>query len=161
MQWHTVHSDISFTLDEPVNGILPFLDLSITVVNRKFTHTLYTKRCHSDCVIPWTSHHPIHMKLNVLRNELRRAERNGSNEAEKRKGMDLITNRYRRNGYPLQVIRHSRKSLLRSLRRTDYRKTDNKRKVYVTLPFCDDNPSERNQEAYQETQSFRACFHLF
>lgn len=136
-----IHSNITFTLESPTDGKLPYLDLLLRRPtdknNCKLISSLYYKPCHSNAVIPWDSHHPRYMKINIFKNELRRAIRNGSGIAQQQEGMEGIASRYRANGYPSSVIRRATRSLQsNSVSRPERADTE---KVFISLPFMNDN----------------------
>ena len=140
-----VHPSIEFTIEEPTNDCLPYLDVMVRRNIDCFSTTLYVKPSHSGSVIPWTSHHPRHLIINVLRNELRRAIRNGSGPEEKRQGTDIIKQRYLNFGYPNKVINN----VLHQLRRQQPRRfeTNEERKVFLTLPFISEQQSREVRRA--------------
>ena len=66
-----IHPDIVFTIEKSVNNSPPYLDVLVSAKEKHFVTTLYAKPAHSGCVIPWTSHHPKYILINILKNELR------------------------------------------------------------------------------------------
>ena len=102
-----IHPNIIFTIEEPVNNSIPFLDVRVTIREGILSHELYSKPSHSGATIPWCSHHSRSLLFNILKNELRRATRNGSGPAEVDRGRRLITQRYAGNGYPSRTIQRA------------------------------------------------------
>ena len=102
-----VHPNIVFTIEQPVNGTLPFLDVLLSHHEDRFSYRLYVKPSHSGAVIPWDSHHPRSMIINILKNEMRRATRNGSGPLQIEEGRNIISKRYKANGYPEHAIKRA------------------------------------------------------
>jgi len=97
-------------------------------------------------VIPWLSHHPRSMLFNILRNELRRAQNNGSNQERKAKGVEKIKERFLANGYPAHIID-------RAILQNDQVKETRPRtkKCFLTLPFLSE------KQAREVKASLRRC----
>lgn len=99
-----VHPNIVFTIEEPMNESIPYLDVKLNRSEDGFTYQLYSKSTHSGAVIPWSSQHPRSLLFNILKNEVRRATKNGSRPQEIQNGRNLITIRYAANGYSRRTI---------------------------------------------------------
>ena len=72
---NSLNKAIQFTMEQPTNDSIPFLDTMVTL-NRdtnKFTTRLYVKPIHSECITPWDSHGPISAKRGLLIGEIKRA----------------------------------------------------------------------------------------
>lgn len=143
-----VHPNICFTLETPVDRELPFLDVKLKIDDntRKFKTTFYHKSCHSNAVIPWSSHHPRHVKINVLKNDIQRAIRNGSEMALQMDGVKTIASRYSANGYPPGLIQRTLRSAFRdggARNRSKRSETESEvcksDKIFISLPFMKDN----------------------
>ena len=74
------------------------------------------------------------MKKNILKNELRRAIRNGSDEEQKEIGIEAISTRYHAYGYPSRVIRRTLRNV-----RSDRVKSETQEKIFISLTFMNDN----------------------
>ncbi len=68
------HSDINLTVEEELNGSLPFLDIIITrpdttkvPVPRKYSLGIYRKPTHSNRYVHFSSAHPFSLKRNIVR----------------------------------------------------------------------------------------------
>ena len=65
--------NIKFTYEEESEGSLPFLD---TLMVRKEDGTIkllvYRKKTHTDQYLNFSSHHPLHQKLGVIKTQLDR-----------------------------------------------------------------------------------------
>ena len=128
-----VHSHINFTIEEAQGNSLPFLDVLVEVSEQQFTTTLYAKPSHSRSVIPWTSHHPRYQLINILKNELRRALRNGSGPMEKNRGVQLLKERYMNFGYPPAVFHSALKQV--TSRNPPRPQKPKPKKLFLSLPF--------------------------
>ncbi|MEL7308687.1 MAG: hypothetical protein AAGK05_13000, partial [Pseudomonadota bacterium] len=139
-QCNDVHPNICFTFEAPVNGELPYLDVKLKIGDKgnKFVTTLYQKPCHSNAVIPWSSHHPRHVKINILKNDIQRAIRNGSDIDLQKEGVKHITSRYSANGYPTRLIRRTLYNARHHENSAETKVCKNNR-VFISLPFLNDN----------------------
>jgi hypothetical protein len=126
-----VHPDLSFTMEHPCGGEIAFLDLLLHLNGNRFAYSLYAKDSRSAHVIPWSSHHPRSFLRNIIRNEMKRAINNGSGPSEKARGIKLMEQRYRSNGYPHKVIRKA----ISEARRPSIPKEAGYRKIYLSLPY--------------------------
>ena len=154
-----VHPHISFTIEEPKYNSLPYLDLLVTAKNGSFTTTLYSKPMHSGSVIPWTSHHPRRFLLSVLRNELKRAIRNGTGPEEEERGIQLLRTRYLNYGYPPRII----SKILNQVRSGPSKPRSNEpsKPVFLSLPFISERQVREVRSAIKRcgmNNNLRVCF---
>ncbi len=68
---NTFSADIQFTLKEPVNNEMPFLDTLVTHTKDGFNTTLYIKSIHSRHILPWQSDVPSSRKLATIATEVK------------------------------------------------------------------------------------------
>jgi hypothetical protein len=71
--WHT-----NIKLDYKISQSLPFLDVLLTNNNGILLTSVYHKPAAEPYVIPFTSDHPRHVFINIIRNSLTRAIRYSS-----------------------------------------------------------------------------------
>jgi hypothetical protein len=142
-----VHPDILFTIEQPVNNKLPFLDLTVERQGGKFSFSLFSKTCHSGNVIHWSSCHPRSTLFNILKNEIRRAIRNSSGSSERALSMQTISERFAANGYPRQVIKNAIKSVIAK----EAPRREETKKVFLTLPFQSEKQTQAVRRALRRT----------
>lgn len=134
---NTVNSAIRFTHEEAQQGSLPFLDTTVTYVTAAstFSTALYVKPCHSNTTLHFDSHVPLQRKINLLRSERLRAERNSSTPAVFERGLRLLRARFLSNGYPVSLVaRH----LMSAQGRTPCRRHGEEQQqstVFLRIPF--------------------------
>ena len=100
---NSVNRFITFTLEEPENDSLPYLDVLVTKENHDFSFKLFTKPLHSGCCLPFDAFVPNSRKKCLITSEVKRARRNTSNP-NKADSEHIIKERLQRNGYPPQFI---------------------------------------------------------
>ena len=105
---NTVNKFIQFTLEEPVNSELPFLDTLVTLNNNVFKLSLYIKPTHSGTCLPFNSFVPTTRKKCLIISETLRCNiiAPGDNES-----LGRIDDRFKRNGYPSKFIIETRKKI--------------------------------------------------
>lgn len=72
---NSLNPAIKFTLENPEQSRLPFLDTMITLHHNtgSYSSTLYAKPIHRQCINPWDSHGPSPKKKGILIGEIKRA----------------------------------------------------------------------------------------
>ncbi|XP_072017161.1 uncharacterized protein [Amphiura filiformis] len=101
---------IKFTYEQEQDGSIPFLD---TLITRKSDGSLklsiYRKKTHTDQYLQFSSHHPLHQKLGVVRTLLDRSESLVTEEADRQKEETNIREALSGCGYPDWSIKKSNK----------------------------------------------------
>lgn len=69
IKWlNTLHKNIKFTFEtQDQDGNLPFLDLSLSILNSSLSYNIYRKPTNTTHVIPFHSNHPLQQKLASFR----------------------------------------------------------------------------------------------
>ena len=130
-----IHPNISFTIEEPTTKELPYLDILLNFQHDRVAFTLYTKSCESRCVIlPWISQQPRTVKINAIRNDFRRAISHGSNDILSRRGLNIIKQKYRQNGYPQALLKRIERSA-----NFPVKKKQELKKLFLTMPYKNEN----------------------
>ena len=92
---------IKSTFEKETSGTIPFLD---TLIVRKPDGTVkllvYRKATHTDQYLNFTSHHPLHHKLGVIRTLLDRMDRVVTEDEDKRHEEETIKKALSMCGYP-------------------------------------------------------------
>ena len=100
-----VEDSIKFTVEEEVDGCLPFLDISIKHhTDGSLSTSVFRKKTHTDKYLDFESHHPLTHKKAVVSTLLCRAFTHMSDRVSETKEIRHVTNALRRNGYPQWLI---------------------------------------------------------
>ena len=124
---------------------VPYLDTLITVSpTGMYSTELYFKPMASPIIIHFTSAQPMQAKLAVLRSELTRAKRRGSNDEAVARGIQKVTEIFRSNGYPLKIIKRTIFQATK-MHTGNSQRSKNKAEhmTYISLPFIDDDLSRK------------------
>ena len=106
---NSIHPCISFTLELPINNMLPFLDCNVSRGSNSFMHELYIKPTHSGTCLPFSSHVPQSRKKNLVKAEFDRATRNSSS-CKVTQSVTKIDSKLLANGYPPSFIEKFKKA---------------------------------------------------
>jgi len=99
-----VNDSIQFTLEKPNDSCaLPFLDILVQY-NPTLVTSLYIKPFNSEAIMNFHSSVPKDRKVNLLRSEIQRAERNSSNVTERERSKKRIVRKFQLNQYPQKFI---------------------------------------------------------
>lgn len=134
-----VNPRIKFTIENETDRSVPFLDMILirTRDNRIITDW-YVKPMASQRYIHYLSFHPIHMKINLIRNLKTRVNRI-SHSTFRDRNLTKLENILTENGYPktfLRRILYNNPDRLPQLEREENEDNLND-KIYVTLPQAD------------------------
>ena len=95
---NNIDSNINFTMEEPDNKTIAFLDTKVTVKNDGSTKIqVYRKPTLTNQYLIWDSNHPMEHKRSVIRTLLRRAV--VSEEQDKREEKEHVRKVLKRSGY--------------------------------------------------------------
>ena len=98
------HPKIVFTLEREKNGILPFLDLSITRLPDRLITKVYRKETHTQKYAHWKSNLSKNCKLGVLKGLIHRAHLFCDLKEDLLSELDLLRNVFISNGYPRRLV---------------------------------------------------------
>ena len=100
-----VENSINFTVEDEVDGCLPFLDV---LVKRRedgsISTSVFRKKTHTDKYLDFTSHHPLTNKLAVVNTLLCRAKSHSSDKQSEIAEVDHVTKALKHNGYPRWIL---------------------------------------------------------
>ena len=131
-------NSIKFTHEEEAEGKIPFLD---TLICRKEDGSVklqvYRKKTHTDQYLNFTSQHPLHQKLGVIRTLLDRKEAIITEEADKKEEEDKIKNALSQCGYPKWAVEKVENQMTEKVRNKGGKKENNKEKSngMVVIPY--------------------------
>jgi hypothetical protein len=132
-----VTGNIKFTCEEEEDGKIPFLDTLIVKKDDGSVKLLvYRKKTHTDQYLNFTSHHPLHQKLGVIRTLLYRKDTIVTEEADKLNEEIHIINALKNCGYPDWSVKSVKEKMTSSeIKRKDKNKTGEKSKGLVVIPY--------------------------
>ena len=132
-------NSIKFTHEEETDGSIPFLD---TQLERKEDGSVkvkvYRKKTHTNQYLAFTSHHPLHQKLGVVRTLLDRCEGIVTEEIDRKEERDTIKNALATCGYPAWTMTSVQSKLEEKGGKKERKKKDNekdKSRGMVVLPY--------------------------
>lgn len=122
------HTNIKFTIEEPTNGSLPYLDTRLTVKDNKLITDWYCKPTSRNRILNFLSAHNVNMKINTAKGLLNRIF-SLSNECFWDKNEEIATNILLKNNYPGNLIKNLLSLVKRNLRSTNM--------LHITTPVTD------------------------
>jgi len=125
-----VNAAIKFTLEEPTNDVLPFLDLKVQLNVSSFTTSLHVKPLHSGTYLPFDSFCPLDRKRSLVKSELLRSKRNSS-EFNQIASKNIIRKRLQNNLYTEKFI----DSVVSRQNNNDHNATQTEYKSFLRLPY--------------------------
>jgi hypothetical protein len=102
--YNKYHPSIQFTFEFPTEGVLPFLDLALSLQNGCISYSHYQKPTQSNRIIPFSTHSPLSYKLSSLKGESRRIYRNTQDKATLPELYSKVKAKYFHAGYPLHLL---------------------------------------------------------
>ena len=163
--FNAVNDSIQFSLEVPEKGeALNFLDLAITIEDKKIDYGWYSKPCHSDNSLQSDSWLPRHMKINFLCNYVRNVAEKCSSAANRKIAFQKLKSRLAKNGYK----NFDPEKLSMS---ANTRKKDCENQVFFKLDFINDRHRKRInnvlskynwniQLVTQPAKNLKQCFKL-
>ena len=132
---------IKFTYEEEAEGRIPFLD---TLIVRKEDGSVkllvYRKKTHTDQYLDFSSHHPLHQKLGVIRTLLDRCNSLVTEDKDREREEQHITKALQQCRYPTWAITQVKKDMQQK-RKAEQKKekqritTKEKSKGLVVIPY--------------------------
>lgn len=124
---------IKFTLENPRNSSLPFLDVLVKIEqDGRPLFSVYRKETHTNCYVHWFSQHSISTKRGILKGQFLRAF-NICSPASLDKEIDNIRNIFGNLSYPTHFIN----KILRDTKSSFYgaKEKITSKKIYVSAPL--------------------------
>ena len=114
---NSLRPSIQFTMERENNNKIPFLDVQIEKTEGGFRTSVYRKPTATGRYLNFQSHHPDTVKKGIVRCLQDRAATISTDEPTRRREMSLLTDTFRRNGYPSGFIEQkSRRNYQQQLR---------------------------------------------
>ena len=137
---NTIDSTVSikFTYEEETEGSIPFLD---TLIVRKADGTVkllvYRKKTHTDQYLNFSSHHPLHQKLGVVRTLLDRCGNLVTEEQDRIQEQNKVQDALKVCGYPKWTFEKVKEQIRtkQAKPKTKPKDYENKSKGMVVLPY--------------------------
>ena len=115
------HQRIKFTMEEEVNGSLPFMDIRFSRQNdNHLAREVYKKPTHTSRYVTYDSHHPTSVKSSIVQGLAQRAIMVSSDPISWDKELRRISTAMAWNGYPKKIVD---KAINRQMRRPSMRQT--------------------------------------
>ena len=128
---NSVNSHIQFTHEEESEGKLPFLDTLVRKDAEGFLHTsVYRKPTHTNQLLHFDSHHPLHQKIGVVKTLTRRAMNVSSDDDSLNTEKKVLKEAFQGCGYPDWAIRSGK-----ALNIHQERQNQEDYKGYVSIPY--------------------------
>ena len=101
---NTNHENIKFTFETEVNGILPFLDIFISMKSSSFDTTTYYKKTYTGILTNFTSFTSMKHKIGHVKTLVDRAFKINSSYTNLHNNLLTIKDNLQRNGFPLLFV---------------------------------------------------------
>jgi hypothetical protein len=137
------HPNIKFTHEEQENNTLPFLDVLVTIHNKKLISRVYRKKTFTGVYLNWNSLTSKRYKIGLINCLLDRTWNICSSTILFHDEMEKLKSILLKNDYPIEIIdRAIEKFLNRKMGQSNKKTNVPKPKVTLTLPYLDDQKTE-------------------
>jgi len=146
------HHSIKFTIEkENKENSLPMLDLKLIRKDKKIVTDIYRKPTHTDHNLQWSSHHPVHQKIGIVRTLMNRANTLIKDEHFRRIEKEKVKVALRRCGYPEWALKEGDIQSKKKDQNKEGNDQENETrpKGIAVLPYMK-GVSERLQRAYRK-----------
>ena len=130
---NTISQATQFTVEVPKDHSLAYLDVWLEHKHSRFLTSLYVKPIHSGHCLPADSWVSRKRKEGLMVNEFRRAAKISNYPAGQSRSFELLSNRFKMNGYRTRDIERARRLALQPPRRVTSREA-----IYLKVPYIDD-----------------------
>ncbi|XP_072033115.1 uncharacterized protein [Amphiura filiformis] len=137
---HLNQVDTTSSIEVEQDQQIPFLDtLIVRKPDKSIKLMVYRKKTHTDQYLSFTSHHPLHQKMGVVRTLLDRKDRIVTEEEDKIKEEAHIRQALAKCGYPKWTIDRVKKQMeekqQRKTKKNKSTTSDQKSKGLVVIPY--------------------------
>ncbi|KAK8778177.1 hypothetical protein V5799_020483 [Amblyomma americanum] len=105
---------INFTVEEEMNGSIPFLDINVKRAACRLSFSVFRKPTHSGRYLDFESSHPLAHKRSVISSLLNRARNVCADPESFSNELKVIKKDLERNGYPRNLVNNRSKNLQRT-----------------------------------------------
>ena len=139
--------NIKFTYEKEQDSSIPFLDtLIVRKPNGSVKLLVYRKATHTDQYLNFSSHHPIHQKLGVVRTLFDRMNTIVTEEVDRKQEELKIKEALSRCGYPHWTFKHVKQRMENKTKKKSTKKdSDNKTKGLVVIPYVEGLAEKANR----------------
>lgn len=138
------HPKLQFTVEHEEDHKLPFLDMVvIRPEDQPFTTDWYMKPIASGRILNFHSMHPMHLKINVACNVIKKVNTLSTSRTQQERNM-IVTRILRLNDYPISLINRltnrgnpSRTSLTPTPTASQVPTTTESNKIYKSIPYIE------------------------
>ena len=95
---------LEYTTEFMIKNRIQFLDILIIKIHDKLQYSMQIKPLKTEFYVPYTSNHPMHMKINIIKNMMQRAMILCSNYILFYHTIIALRLRFEKSGYPLRFI---------------------------------------------------------
>ena len=96
--------ELQFTVQPMINNKIKFLDILFIKINDEIEYVMQIKPLKTEFYIPYKSNHPLHIKINVITNMIKRAMILSSNQILFHHTVNAIRIRFIKSGYPISFL---------------------------------------------------------
>ena len=145
------HPSIKFTIEKEENNTLPMLDVKMIRQDNSISTDVYRKPTHTDQYLLWTSHHPVHQKLGIVKTLMHRADTLIKDEELRKKEKDNIRKALRDCLYPEWALKKGEDLGKKEKKQNDKKDevTKDKPVGFAVLPYIQ-GVTERLQRVYKK-----------
>ena len=130
------HSNIKFTIENEVDGKLPFLDILLTKNNNKISTSVYRKPTFTGLGINFLSFVPEQFKENAIKTLVYRCYNICSDWQAIHNELTFLISFFQSNNFPLHLIYDNIKAFLnKTFTTVPTKNTDKSKYQYIILPF--------------------------
>jgi hypothetical protein len=120
--FNSIEPEIKFTMENTIDGELPFLDCKLMVNTNKIEYKWYIKALHSGNLLNYHSHVPMRMKHDFIMGRFLCVLRRSSNDRYSTESVEKLTKLLENNEFPENMIRQN---LRRAIKKYNTPPTEN------------------------------------
>ena len=130
------HDNINFTVEQEIDGKLPFLDILLTKKDNGISTSVYRKETYTGLGLSWLSFVPEQFKINAIKTLLYRCYNICSDWQSIHLELEFLTTFFQNNSYPKFHILNNIKSFLnKTFSSSPSVKIDKSLIHYIVLPY--------------------------
>ena len=146
---NSCNEKIQFSMEFPMNDVLPFLDCEVYRDGLNFQTRLYFKSIHSGAICHWKSYGPQSEKRSIALGELHRAVSRSTNDVNENDSIRKVLDRFRSNGYPDNFLKRVLASF--NNRDTHDRIQNTEKPVFLRVPYLGEKHKRQSLSLLKRT----------